>query len=445
MRIAIRRAIIALPAVLLFALGASPAPAAPDIQKWETENGAEVLFIEAHEIPLVEVRVTFAAGAARDGEHPGIARLVSDLLMSGTTNRDADALASGIEREGAEVSTGSARDMGWVEFRSLTDAAHLRPVVGIVAELLAQPRFPDAEIARVRDQQRTELEDQRQSPGSIASQAFWETVYGDHPYGHDPLGSEDSLTAIERADLEAFHRRYYVARNAGIVIVGDLERPAAERLARRLTASLPPGDAAAELPPPPTLERDRTVERAFPSTQAHVILGHAGVARGFDRWPALYVANHVLGGGGFSSRLMSEVREKRGLVYGIHSRFSPMAVAGPFRISLQTRGDQVGQALDVVRGELERFLEKGPTEQELQDARRNIVGGFPMRIDSNAELARYLAMIGFYDLPLDYLERFRQRVDRVDLVQVRNAVAAAMAGSPRVTVIVGGDRATGGD
>jgi len=441
MRTGIHRALGALLAVL----GAAPAAAAPQIQHWETDNGAKVLFIEAHEIPLVEVQVTFAAGAARDDAHPGIAHLVSDLLMSGTTQRDADALARAIEREGAEVSTGAARDMGWVEFRSLSEADHLRPVSELVAELLARPAFPAGEIERLKNRRRTELENQRQSPGSIASQAFWKAVYGDHPYAHDPLGSEQSLAAIERADLEAFHRRYYVARNAGIAIVGDLERSAAERLARRLTASLPAGEAAAELPPPPALEQDRPVERAFPSTQAHVVLGHAGVARGFEQWPALYVANHVLGGGGFSSRLMSEVREKRGLVYGIHSRFSPMAVAGPFRVSLQTRGDQVGRALELVRAELDRFIEEGPTEQELQDARRNIVGGFPLQIDSNAELAGYLAMIGFYDLPLDYLESFRERVDRVGLAQVRNAVKAAMADSPRVTMIVGGDRAAGSD
>lgn len=430
--------------VLLLAAAATPAAAAPDIQAWTTDNGARVLFIEAHEIPLVEAQVTFAAGAARDGEHAGIAHLVSDLLMSGTTRRDADALATALERDGAEVSTGAARDMGWVEFRSLSADEHLWPVADTVAGMLARPAFPAGEIRRIKDLRRTELENERQSPGSLASRAFWEALYGDHPYGHVPLGSEQSLTAIAREDLQAFHGRYYVARNANIAIVGDLDRAAAERLARTLVQSLPAGEPAEALPPPPGPGEARTIERAFPSTQAHVTLGNVGVARGFEHWPALYVANHVLGGGGFSSRLMTEVREKRGLVYGVGSYFSPMAVPGPFQVSLQTRGDQVGQALDVVRSEIERFIEEGPTEAELEDAKRNIVGGFPMQIDSNAELAGYIAMIGFYDLPLDYLDRFRERVQAVDGEAVRKAVQAAMVDVPRVTVIVGGDRADGG-
>jgi len=434
-----------LPAILgMLLLGAATAaPAAPDIQAWTTDNGARVLFIEAHEIPLVEAQVTFAAGAARDGEHPGIAHLVSDLLMSGTAERDADELATALERQGGEVSTGAARDMGWVEFRSLSAGEHLWPVAETVAGMLARPAFPAREIRRIKDLRRTELQNERQSPGSLASQAFWEALYGDHPYGHVPLGSEESVAAIEREHLRAFHDRYYVARNANIAIVGDLDRAAAERLARMLVQSLPAGEAAAELPPPPEAGEMRTIERAFPSTQAHVVVGHVGVARGFEHWPALYVANHVLGGGGFSSRLMTEVREKRGLVYGIGSRFSPMAVEGPFQVSLQTRGDQAQQALEVVRTEIERFIESGPTDEELEDAKRNIVGGFPMQIDSNAELAGYISMIGFYGLPLDYLDRFRERVDAVDHDAVRRAVQVAMADKSRVTIIVGGDRADG--
>ncbi|MDZ7828482.1 MAG: pitrilysin family protein [Halofilum sp. (in: g-proteobacteria)] len=430
--------------MLLLAVVVTPASAAPDIQAWTTDNGARVLFIEAREIPLVEAQVTFAAGAARDGEHPGIAHLVSDLLMSGTTKRDADALATALERDGAEVSTGAARDMGWVEFRSLSADELLWPVADTVAGMLARPAFPAGEIQRLKDLRRTELENERQSPGALASRAFWEALYGDHPYGHLPLGSEESLAAIGRADLQAFHDRYYVARNANIAIVGDLDRRSAERLARTLVQSLPAGEPAAELPPPPDPGEARTIERAFPSTQAHVTLGHVGVARGFAQWPALYVANHVLGGGGFTSRLMTEVREKRGLVYGIGSRFSPMAVPGPFRVTLQTRGDQAGRALEIVRSEIERFIEDGPTEAELEDAKRNIVGGFPLQIDSNAELAGYIAMIGFYDLPLDYLDRFRERAQAVDREAARQAVKTVMADVPLITVIVGGDRAEGG-
>ena len=421
------------------------AAAAPDIQKWTTGNGARVLFVRTPEIPMVDARVTFDAGSARDGDHPGIARLTADLLMSGTESMDADALARALEREGAEVSTGSARDMAWVELRSLAEPRHLDPVADAVGSLIARPAFPEDEVARLKDQQRTALKDQEQSPGQIARARFWSAVYGDHPYAHDPLGTRDSLEAIGPARLRDFHERRYVARNANVAIVGDLERARAERLAETLVGDLPAGTAAPPLPPAPELDGDRTIREPFPSTQSHVLVGCPGVARGHERWPALYVANHVLGGGGFTSRLFSRVREERGLVYSIYSYASPMAAAGPFLIGFQTRGDQVEEALGIVREQLHRFEERGPSEQEVQDAVRNITGGFPLRTDSNADLAGYLGMIGFYGLPVDYLEAFPASVSAVGAGEAHQAFVQALGQRPRVTVIVGGSRSNGGE
>lgn len=436
-------AVVALTAGLLLAPFA-PAGAAPDIRQWTTENGARVLYVHAPEIPMVDARVTFSAGSARDGEHPGIARLVSNLLMSGTESRDADALARALEREGAEVSTGSQRDMGWVELRSLADDEHLRPVAEVVGELLARPAFPQDEIQRRKDQQRTALENQAQSPGEIARKRFWQALYEGHPYGHDPLGTRESVEAIERADLRAFHERFYAARNASVAIVGAIDRARAERLAQTLVGGLPAGAAAPALPPAPELAEDRTIRVDFPSTQAHVLVGRPGVARGYERWPALYVANHVLGGGGFTSRLFSEVREERGLVYSVYSYASPMTVSGPFLVALQTRGDQADEALGIVREQLARFVDEGPEPAEVRDAVRNITGGFPLRIDSNGDLTGYLGMMGFYGLPLDYLDAFPARVGDVDAQAARAAFADAIGQRPRVTVIVGGSRSAGG-
>lgn len=420
---------------------ATPAVAAPDVQQWTTPAGTRVLFVETHEIPAVDARLTFAAGAARDGEHPGIARLTSNLLMSGTAELDAGALARAYEREGAQVGTGAARDMGWVELRSLSADEHLWPVARTVAALAARPAFPPAEIERLKSQQRTALAREAQQPGALAERAFWTTLYGGHPYGHEPLGTPESLKAITRADIRAFHERYYTAANANLAIVGDLSRNEAERLARMLTASLPEGPAAPELPPAPSLDEPVTVREDFPSTQAHVLLGRTAIARGYERWPALLVANHILGGGGFTSRLMTEVREKRGLVYGVGSGFSPMSAQGPFRIQLQTRGDQVDKALTIVRRELERFVAKGPTDSEVSDAIKNISGGFPLRIDSNSELMGYLSMMGFYRLPADYLASYRERIEAVDAEEARAAFADVIGGKPLAQVVVGGSRA----
>ncbi len=431
------RAAIALASML----ATGPAFAAPEIEQWTTDNGARVLFVQAPEIPMVDARVTFDAGSARDGDQPGIARLTSNLLMSGTDDRDTDAVARELEREGAQVSTGSARDMAWIKLRSLSDAEHLEPVASLVGELLARPALPKDELGRLVEQQRTGLREQEQSPGGIADRLFQEAIYGDHPYGQDPLGTRESLEAIDRGAVRDFHDRYYVAANANIAIVGDIDRERAKTLARTLVGDLPAGESAPALPPVPELEDDRTIEESFPSTQAHVKIGRPGVARGYEHWPALYVANHVLGGGGFTSRLYDEVRSKRGLVYGVYSHFSPMERAGPFRIQLQTRGDQV----DPRRGP-GRLPSMHRARQEVEDSILNITGGFPLQIDSNDDITGYLAMMGFYGLPVDYLERFPEQVRDVDADSAHAAFIDALGQRPRVTVIVGGDRARdGGD
>lgn len=435
-------------AAIALALMLAPAPslAAPEIEQWTTDNGARVMFVRAPEIPMVDARVTFDAGSARDGDQPGMARLTSNLLMSGTDERDTDAVARALEREGAEVSTGSARDMAWVKLRSLSEAEHLDPVAGLVGELLSRPAFPQDELARLVEQQLTGLREQEQSPGGIANRLFREAIYGDHPYGQDPLGTRESLKAIDREAVRDFHDRYYVGSNANIAIVGDIDRARAKTLARTLAGDLPAGEGAPPLPPVPELEEDRTIKEPFPSTQAHVKIGRPGVARGYERWPALYVANHVLGGGGFTSRLYDEVRSKRGLVYGVYSYFSPMQQAGPFRIQLQTRGDQVDEALGVVRDVFNEFHSKGPSAEEVEDSILNITGGFPLQVDSNDDITGYLAMMGFYGLPVDYLERFPEQVREVDADSAHAAFLDALGQRPRVTVIVGGDRARdGGD
>jgi|AntDeeMinimDraft_5_1070356.scaffolds.fasta_scaffold00436_20 zinc protease len=429
---------------LTLVLATGPALAAPEIEQWTTDNGARVLFVQAPEIPMVDARVTFDAGSARDGDTPGIARLTSNLLMSGTEERDTDEVARALEREGAEVSTGSARDMAWIKLRSLSEAERLDPVASLVGELLAGPAFPESELDRLVEQQRTGLREQEQSPGGIADKLFREAVYGDHPYGGDPLGTRESLDAIDREAARRFHDEYYVAANANIAIVGDIDIERAKALARTLVGDLPAGGSAPALPAVPELEEDRTIEEPFPSTQAHVKTGRPGVARGYEHWPALYVANHVLGGGGFTSRLYEEVRSKRGLVYGVYSHFSPMAQTGPFQIQLQTRGDQVDQALEVVHDVFNRFHSKGPSAEEVEDSILNITGGFPLQIDSNDDITGYLAMMGFYGLPADYLERFPEEVREVDADSAHAAFLDALGQRPRVTVIVGGDRARDG-
>ncbi len=434
----------ALPAFLLHLGGAvallwsTVVAAVPEIQHWQTESGAEVYFVPAPQLPMVDARVVFAAGAARDGDKPGLASLTNRMLSMGANGMNADTIASKLERVGAATGQGSERDMAWVSLRSLVEPSKLDPAVEVLAQMMAKPDFPQEDFEREKSRTLVALEQQQESPAAVAEKAFYEAVYGDHPYGHQPLGTKESVQALNRADLQAFHQRFYVARNAVVAIVGALDRAAAKKLAERLVAGLPAGEHAPTLPDVPALQKGKTERIAHPSTQTHVRVGQPGIKRGDPDYFPLYVGNYALGGGGLVSRLNEEVREKRGLSYSVYSYFYPMARKGPFLMAMQTRNDQTDQGLKVLQDTLRGYLKQGITADELKAAKQNITGGFPLRIDSNSDMVEYLAMIGFYKLPLDYLQRFDDRIEAVTQKQINDAFRRHLDPEDMVTVIVGG-------
>jgi zinc protease len=221
-------------------------------------------------------------------------------------------------------------------------------------------------------------------------------------------------------------------------MMGDVSRAQAEAIAEKLTRGLPPANGAEpSLPPVPELADGTVRAIGHHATQAHILIGAPGVRRGDPDFFPLFVGNHLLGGSGLVSRLTEEVRNKRGLAYSAYSYFSPLQREGPFLIGMQTQRDQAGEALEVVRKTLRDFVAAGPTESELDAAKRNIVGGFPLRIDSNAKIHEYLALIGFYRLPLSYLEDFVKNVERVTAAGIRDAFRRRVNPDRMVTVVVG--------
>jgi zinc protease len=409
----------------------------PSIQHWVTANGAKVYFVAAPELPMVDVNITFNAGSARDGDSPGLAGMASRLLDKGADGLGADEIARRIEDLGAELDTGSARDMAWVHLRTLSDADHLEPALKLMRQVTGKPDFNRADFERERKRMLVSVRRAEQSAGDVASYTFFRAVYGDHPYATRPSGTQESLAALELSGVRDYYKQYYVAANAVIGIVGDLDRPAAGALAEALSASLQKGEAAPALPPPERHDKPTELLVAHPTTQTHIHVGQPGMHRGDPDYFSLYVGNHVLGGGGLVSLLFDEVREKRGLSYSVSSYFSPMAQDGPFLVKLQTRNDQVDEALEVVMDTLQSFVDNGPTDEQLAAARKNITGGFPLRIDSNSKILEYIIMIGFYDLPLDYLETFSDKVRAVTREQVMDAFKRRLSRDSMVTVIVG--------
>jgi zinc protease len=426
--------------LFVWLLTAGVVRAMPSIQHWTTENGAGVYFVPAPELPMVDVRVVFAAGSARDGSLPGLAGLTNGLLDKGAAGLSADAIAEQLDGLGAQLGSGSLRDMAWVSLRSLSDAAHFDPAVGLMVKVLGKPDFNPRDVNRERERTLVALRHADQQPGDIAEYHFYADIYGRHPYASRPIGTEDSLKRITRGNIQAFHHRYYVAANATIAIVGDIDRAGAERLAQRLSAALPAGQPAPPLPDVAPLSKAGEDRVFHPSTQTHVLTGAPGIDRKDPDFFPLYVGNHILGGSGLVSRLYEEIREKRGLSYSVYSAFLPMEKKGPFLLGLQTRNDQLDEALQVLRKTLQQFHDQGPTQAELEAAKKNITGGFALRIDSNSKIVQYLAVIGFYGLPLDYLETFNDKVMAVTREQIRDAFERRVHPDRMETVIVGGNQ-----
>jgi zinc protease len=414
------------------------ANAAPDIQHWQTRNGVRVYFVPAAELPIVDVRVVFAAGSARDDGKPGLAQLSNGLLSEGADGLDADAIAQGFEGLGAQFGSGIDRDMGWLSLRSLSDAKLATPALDLLAKLLRHPDFPPQAFERERQRMLIALQEQEEKPEQIAENAFYKALYGDHPYATPPEGTKDSLTALTRADVQGFYKQYYVAHNALIAIVGALDRKSAEQLAETVAGSLPEGAAAAPLPAVKDLAAPQDIRKQHPSTQTSVYVGQPGLARGDADYFALYVANHVLGGSGLVSRLSDEIREKRGLSYSVYSYFFPMAQKGPFLMGLQTRNDQAEEAQRLMRETLSKYLAEGPSDKELAAAKSNITGGFPLRIDSNSKILEYLSVIGYYNLPLDYLDTFSKNIEAVSREQAHTAFQQRIQPDKLLSVSVGG-------
>jgi len=399
------------------------ASALPQIQSWQTTKGARVLFVEAPDLPMLDIRVVFDAGSARDGGHPGLAAMTANMLPQGAGDWDADEVAVRMESVGASLVASALRDMAFVSTRTLTREPALETALETLSKVLAEPRFAGPDLERLRQNTLTGLRQEEQDPGTVAQKALYREIYGDHPYAGAPNGTPEGVSALTQEDLTAFHRQYYVARNAVVALVGAITRAQAEAIAERVTAGLAAGEPAPPPPEVPDLTGPKTLRIDFTSTQTHVLIGQPGMRRGDPDYFPLYVGNHVLGGSGLVSLLMDEVREKRGLSYSVYSYFLPMRADGPFLMGLQTKNDQADQARDVLMETLRDFILKGPTDAQLAAAKKNLTGGFPLRIAGNAKVVEYLAMIGFYGLPLDYLDRFTERVEAVTAEQIRDAFA----------------------
>lgn len=417
---------------------ASMAEAGPKIQHWQAASGAQVYFVENHDLPMLDVAVNFYAGSGFDSaEKAGLAALTHGLLALGSEGMSEDDVARKMADIGAQLGGHFDADRSNLAVRTLSSRAERDEALAILALVLQRPLFPDTVLAREKTRLIAALKEAETKPESIAAKAFSKAVFGWHPYGLPSSGDIASVEKLQRSDLDAFYSSHYGANSAVVALMGDISRAEAEVIAQNLTSQLPPGGASGEIPPVVMQGSASTLRIPHPATQSHILIGAPGVARSDADYFPLYVGNYILGGGGFVSRLMQEVREKRGMAYSVYSYFIPMQQPGGFQIGLQTRKDQADEALQIVNKTLRNFIDKGVTEKELTAAKQNIINGFPLRIDSNKKILDYLSAIGFYHLPLSYLDDFPARINKVKVSDISAAFKRKVNPDVMATVIVG--------
>ncbi|MCX7673395.1 MAG: insulinase family protein [Thiobacillaceae bacterium] len=426
--------------VLLFLLACLPtAWAGPVIQHWLSASGARVYFVQARELPMLDVSVTFAAGSARDvADKSGLARMTQQLMSLGAGAWSEQALAEALADVGAILGKQFDADRAVFTLRTLSEPRAREQALAVLQAVLAQPHFDPAILQREQARAVAGLKEAATRPSYLGEKALQAAMYGDHPYAMDEAGEIETIERLTRDDLLDFHRRHYTARNAVVALVGDVERTEAERIAEALTRALPPGEAAPPLPPVRVGAAGPVRVIPHPASQSHLFLGLPAIARDDAEFFPLVVGNYVLGGGGFDARILKEVRVRRGLAYSAYSTLAPLTRPGPFVIGLQTRREATEEALAAVHDLLAAYLRDGPTEDELAQAKNYLVGSFPLRLDSNRKILDHIGMMGFYALPLDWLTRYPERVAAVTQQDVVRAFRARIRPEALHTVIVGG-------
>ncbi|MDT8992473.1 pitrilysin family protein [Curvibacter sp. APW13] len=417
------------------------------IEHWALDNGAQVYLVRSPGIPMVDVQLDFDGGSRRDpASQAGLASVTASQLSAGVRAAagqkalDENALGEAWADLGASFGAGATGDRLSVSLRSLSYPDLLERAVQLAAHELAHPAYPQTVWERERKKLEASLKEAETRPATVAGRAFGRAVYGSHPYGYEMTAA--TLAAIRVEDMQRHHAATVLPCRAKVSIVGALDRAQADAVVRQLLQWLPQG-ACPALPAVPAVPEVAPLQQAseqripFDAAQAQVLLGQPGFKRNDPDFLALNLANHVLGGGGFTSRLTEEVREKRGLTYSVYSYFSPALHAGAFTVGLQTRPDQAEQALTVVREVLERFTREGPTQAELDAAKANMVGGFALLLDSNKKLLGQVANIAWNGLPLDYLDTWQARVQAIPLEQVKAAFARVVNPQRMATVVLG--------
>lgn len=386
----------------------------PPIERTTLDNGLKVIVIEHHELPVVAFRLIFRSGSACDPvEKAGLADLTAGLLRKGTKTRTATQIAEEIDFVGGSLGAGSGADATYATCQVL--AKHFDVGLDLLSDIILNPTFKEDEIERLKKQTLAAIMQQKQSPNNVADEKFNEFLFGDHPYGRPSEGTEKSVPTITREDVVDFHQTYYVPNNAILAVVGDVKSKEAIKKVKSELARW----AGGEVPPPvvtepPAVEGYQILLVDKPDlTQTYICMGHLGVEKKHpDSFP-IKVMNYILGGGGFASRMMDEVRSKRGLTYGINCTFDANKLGGAYQVSTFTQNDSTAAAIAAIIEQIRIIRTEGATDKELEETKSFYSGYFPLQFETPAQIATQILNVELYDLGDDYLKNYRENINAV--------------------------------
>jgi zinc protease len=417
------------------ALAASPARVLGVRQ--QLPNDLVWLFSPQSELPLVTLQLLIKAGSLVDPPgKAGLANLTASLLQSGTKSRSATQIAQEVDFMGAKLRAEGGEDFALLDLTVLKK--DLGRALDLFKDVLQNPAFAPAEIKRKVSQIKAALESEQDEPMVVAARTFARKLYGPFPYGHPVRGTPEGLSAITRQDLSEFHRRYYRPNNAVLAVVGDLTPEEARQWVTKIfgpwaAAPIPPP----KLPPIPPLDQRQVVVLNKDISQANIILGNLGITRSNPDFYAFQVMNYILGGGGFASRLLDDIRVNRGLAYSVSSSFSPGLEPGPFIVSLETKNASAGEAINQVVEQLRLIMSKPVTEQELNNAKSYLIGSFPRKMDSLSKRAGLLGYVEVYGLGLDYPWRYPDLIQHLTPADIQKVAEKYLRPENYLLVVVG--------
>jgi len=425
---------------LLFALAilmaAMPASAELTPKRTELDNGVVLLTSEQRALPMVSIELLIDAGARYDGGgQEGLANLAARLLTYGTKRRSALQISDALDFIGASLSTGCAENLASISMTILKK--DLSTGLALLAEVLTQSTFPQEEIERQKQSIVASLKARDEEPGDIAERRFAAALFPNSPYGRPVEGTESSVRAISQKGLREFYERYYRPNRTIMAVVGDVTAEEIDEALNQAFSSWKKGEPGGKLLVPSATGAPTSIRVNKELTQANIIMGHEGVTRGNPDYYAIQVMNNILGGGGFSSRVVDSIRNERGLAYSVYTYFNADKSHGTFQFVMQTKNDSAGEAMRIAREEIERIRREPVSEQELNDAKDYLTGSFPLRLDTTRKVANFLAQVEYFQLGLNYPERYGDFIRKVAREDVLRVAKRYLQPEKLITVVVG--------